>query len=718
MAHVIARDDLLELEDRLLDEGFQFLLSILPQELFQQYNGRIIINKNFYHLPNANESPVFAFVRSQKYTCAGLEDSAGPHLDVEALQIGEAEIAAFKKIPPLTWYASQDADYIRSPECHDHTDALIKYFLLVWASANRCDSPLLQPGYNQLVAALGRLMTTRHYQSQGIIHEDEDKVDMQMNFQYLDSTESDDELQSPIKLDQNETEAGHSFGPSQETSNITNKPGKSGNSQPLIDARLPTPRRSPKEPTLDVNMVDSAGDSTRATSLASVDDSAAGAELTETRPLDTVEKLARQSLPTPDTIMEEVVVETDPTLRDLQKKLGSHTLSFLPDLEQCTFHDVRCLPPGYLNIRLLLGTLEHPPNSYLHGLELYALFKMHDKSDRAAPRMQVHAYLPEQHESRDGSLKMKDVFPYLKPCPAFSILSPGTDRAEELLLKALVKYYFIIAAKEKLLGFKKHKMPFNDSFAEQLKIAVKRLQTTDVANGEQTAQRRPYKRLKRSHDPTPTTGLSDADDDVFSFPRTRDARRSGRRTGQPSSAAVSESEDNVPALFSNLSQRIPRRLALGIPIIAGMEAPAVNELLDPEADPADSDGESGDEIPGPIPSHVNTFLQKRFYFQKQSKSHYEVTKVYAKKKEGATMGIRKVKGMLKKHEYTPDARRKATRDLTNRHVVLGAMGTHLAVREDGVTGWKKRVKDVEAQAAGISPKVLETWHALYKKDEY
>lgn len=727
MAHPIVRDDLLELEDRLLDDGFGFLLTILPRELFQLCNERIIINQELYRLHTGKESPIFAYLRHPQDTHQGGGSSGGPY--IELIRIYEQQIAAFERIPPLLWHRTEGSIIARSLDWTDRIEALIKYFLLVWATNQGYDGFLPQPNYRHLVAALHQLTTTPHYQKDEVIHEDEDRKDVQISFRYCHGSQADDEMQSStyslMREDDAKTENGS--GAIQEEPRMIQKPKFTGAIEEIIESRLLTPHQSPKDAPMDVEMVDATEDSTRAASVTSAEEPGAGADRAATKPLDTdvvvtlaTEALARRSLPTPDTVMEEAIVEADPTLNSLQKKLGHDALSLLPKLATCTFRKIHTDEPGFLSLRLLLGSLQDTPKPDLDGTELWASFKMHDKNDRAAPRMHVHAFSVDSDQVVGDDLKIKDILACLRPGPAFNSIAPGGDRAEELLLKALVKYYYIIAARDRLLGFDKHKMPYNDSFADQLKIAVKRLQSQDASREDGQIQRRPYKRLKRSHNPTPTAVLSDADDDVPSFPRTRDARRSGRRTGQASSAAVSESEDNVPARQPIAPQRLPRRLALGAPIITGMGAPAVNEFLDPDADPADSDGESGDEIPGPLSDKVSAFLKNRYIYQKQSKQHYEIAKFYTKKREGAIMGIRKVKGMLNKHEYTPEARQRAERDLENRRAVLESLERHLAIKEAGVTGWKKRVKemDVEAAAVGISPKMLQTWHTLYRRDEY
>ena len=723
MAHPIVRDDLLELEDRLLDDGFGFLLSILPRELFQLYNQRIIINKDLFPLHSGKESPIYAYFRDQKDAQRSVGDLSGPY--VELIRIFEQEMAAFARVPPLSWHGTQDSTLVRSPEWNDRTEALIKYFLLVWASNDNYDGILPQPNYRHLVAALGQLTTTSHYQKKQVIHEDEDGTNVHISFRYLNGPRMDEELR-PATIDlKDDADGEHGFCTGQKRPRVDHRSNEKP-PQEVVDTRLPTPHQSPKPSTPDVDMIDATQDSTRAASVASMDDSALDINLPVTQPLDTdvvmtlaTQELIRQSMPTPDTLVEETVVETDPTLKTLQNKFTAEALSHLPKTNTCTFRNIHTSEPGFLGLRLLLGSLQDTPRSELDGAELWASFKMHDKNDRAAPRMHVHAFAADTDEVVGDDLKIKDILPYLRPGPAFHSITPGGDRAEELLLKALVKYFYIIAARERLLGFDKHKMPFNDSFADQLRIAIRRIQTQDPTKKDRHIPKGP-KRLKRSFEPTPTAVLSDADDDAQPLTRTHNARRSGRRTGQPSSAAVSESEDNVPGPPPMIPQRLPRRLALGTPIISGMEAPAVNEFLDPDADPADSDGESGDEIPGPISAETSAFLQRRYVYQRQSKQHYETTKMYAKKKEGAIMGIRKVKGMLNKHEYTPEARQRAERDLANRHLVLQAMEKHLAIKEAGVSGWKKRVKELETQMdmAGISPKLVQTWHAVYRKDEY
>jgi hypothetical protein len=463
-------------------------------------------------------------------------------------------------------------------------------------------------------------------------------------------------------------------------------------------------------------MVDSAEDSTRATSVTSAELSAMNTLDTDVSLSLTTEALVRQSLPTPDTLMEEeAIVDTDPTLRDIQKKMGPSTLSLLPLLTTCTFKKIHTKDQGFLSLRLLLGTFrEDTSRPELEGCQAWASFKMHDKNDRAAPRMQVHAFRAGNDKIVADDLKIKDVLPDLQLGPAFDSIQGG-DRAEELLLKALVKYFFIIAARDKVLGFDKHKMPFNGSFVDQLKIACKRLQMHDSPRDDQRAHSRPLKRVKRSHNPTPrhSASLSDADDDTPAL-RTRDARRSGRRTGQPSSAVVSESEDNIPAFVPAAPQHVPRRLALGMRIVPLMEGPAVNEFLDPNAEAADSDGDSGDEIPPPISSDMRAFLEKRYIFQKQMKSVNESVKFHRNRKESTIMGIRKVKGMLNKNTMGPAERSEAERGLANRRMCETTIATHLVMKEQSLERWKARVKEINKEAAGIDPRIVEAWDGLYR----
>ncbi|KAL1605062.1 hypothetical protein SLS60_004605 [Paraconiothyrium brasiliense] len=743
------RDDLLEIDDHLLDEGFGFLMSLLPRELFQLYNERIIINASLHelHPHDENESMVLAWVtESDEHVRAfnvGVDADAftkhhfppsskrrkgDPH--VELVRIGSAEMDAFRKVPPLSWHDTLDPAYERTPECRDHTIALIKYYLLVWASKNEYDGPLPQPNLQHLVAAFTRLRTTHHYKNKEVINEDEERIDVQMclrkgeDFRPLDRPLSNGQRESAtVELPKDDAEAGHSARTSRESSRSSQEPGEGEQRRQLIDAaKLPTPHQTPKQSTLDVDMVDSTEVSTRAASVASAGDAAPGPGLAAVNSLGAdvtlsleTEALMRQSLPTPDTLMEEAIVETDPTLRDIQKKMGHDMLSLLPPLTTCTFRKIQKPGPGFLILRLLLGTFrEETSRPELKDCEAWAAFKMHDKNDRAAPRMHVHAYRVDTDKVIDDDLKIKDVLPDLVLGPAFNSIQGG-DRAEELLLKALVKYFFIIAARDKLLGFDKHKMPYNGSFVDQLKIACKRLQMHDPSRNDQRAHSRPLKRVKRSHNPTPraSTSLSDADDDVPAI-RTRDARRSGRRTGQPSSAAVSESEDNVAAFVPAVPQYLPRRLALGMRIVPLMEGPAVNEFLDPDAEPADSDGDSGDEIPPPLSKDMCAFLEKRYAFQKQMKSVGESVKYYRNRKESTIMGIRKVKGMLNKNVMGPADRLDAERGLEHRRVCETTIATHLAMKEYGLEGWKARVKEVNREAAGIDPKVMETWDVMYR----
>ncbi|OAF99197.1 uncharacterized protein CC84DRAFT_1222900 [Paraphaeosphaeria sporulosa] len=734
----LMRDDLLQLDDQLLDEGFGFLMSLLPRELFHLYNERIVINSNEYDLQDRPDDLVIAYVtRPGDYVRAlkiGVDANAiekhefPPSLKrkkgdqhVELVHLGEADIEKLNSIPPLSWDYKLDAGYERSPECRDQTIALIKYYLLVWAAKNSLEAPLPQPNYQHLVAAFKRLTTTHYYKHHELIDEDDERKDVQMCLRKgeddLRPLDRSDGQKEPVmvNIEKDDAEGGHSARTSRETSGSSYKPSAIEPGRELAHAaKLPTPRQTPKQQTLDVDMVDVPEESTRATSVNSSELATSSLDADVALSFET-EALIRQSLPTPDTLVEEAIVETDPTLRDIRKKMGPSTLSLLPLLTTCTFKKIHTKDKGFLGLRLLLGTFrEDTSRPELEGCEAWASFKMHDKNDRAAPRMHVHAFCAGTDKIVEDDLKIKDVLPDLQLGPAFTSIQGG-DRAEELLLKALVKYFFIIAARDKVLGFDKHKMPFNGSFVDQLKIACKRVQMHDSARDDQRAHSRPLKRVKRSHNPTPrpSASLSDADEDVPAV-RTRDARRSGRRTGQPSSAAVSESEDNIPAFVPVVPQQIPRRLALGVRIIPLMEGHTVNEFLDPDAEVADSDGDSGDEIPPPISNDMRLFLENRHSFTKQMKNLGESVKYYKTRKESTIMGIRKVKGMLNKNTMAPPERAESERGLAHRRFVETTIGTHLAMKEEGLEGWKTRVKQVNKEAAHIDPRVIDTWDLFYR----
>jgi hypothetical protein len=145
-----------------------------------------------------------------------------------------------------------------------------------------------------------------------------------------------------------------------------------------------------------------------------------------------------------------------------------------------------------------------------------------------------------------------------------------------------------------------------------------------------------------------------------------------------------------------------------------MEGPAVNEFLDPNAEAADSDGDSGDEIPPPISNDTCAFLEKRYSFQKQMKSLSESVKFHRNRKESTIMGIRKVKGMLNKNTMAPAERLEAERGLAHRRMCETTIATHLAMKEQSLEGWKARVKEVNKDAACIDPRIIEAWDGLYR----
>ena len=145
-----------------------------------------------------------------------------------------------------------------------------------------------------------------------------------------------------------------------------------------------------------------------------------------------------------------------------------------------------------------------------------------------------------------------------------------------------------------------------------------------------------------------------------------------------------------------------------------MEESAVNEFLDPDAEVADSDGDSGDEIPPPIPEDVRVFLDNRFSFTKQVKNTGDSVKYYRTRKESTIMGIRKVKGMLNKNTMAPPERTESERGLAHRRVIEETIGTHLAIKEEGFEAWKLRVKQVNKETMHIDDRVITTWDMFYR----
>ncbi|KAJ4298225.1 hypothetical protein N0V90_006124 [Kalmusia sp. IMI 367209] len=421
---------------------------------------------------------------------------------------------------------------------------------------------------------------------------------------------------------------------------------------------------------------------------------------------------ARQTLLTPDTLIEESIpTDADPTMVRLRKEVGRDTLSLLPNLDTLTFKYIHQTQPGFLPLRLLIGTFLDETRPQLHDCEIWASFKMHDKGARAAPRMHVHAFRASTDDVINDHLKVNQVLPNLKMGPAFRGVH-GEDRKEELQLKALVKYYFMLAASSKLLGFTKHHMPFNSSFVNELRIVCKRLQVHGSSRDDQRIEGRPAKRLKQIDSRTPriSSSQSDTDNDVTIAARTRDARRSGRRT-QPPSRAVSESEDNVISFVPSIPLRIPRRLALGTYVPANEREFAINEYLAPDAKLIDSDGDSGDEIPAPIPADVHALLLKRQRINMGLDVQRESVRQFKAKKESATMGIRKIRGMINS-TTDPFARQCLQNKLKLREQGLWCAQSQLAVHEGALAGFKKRRKEMNDEANRVDPRVVEIWEAM------
>ena len=720
MAPVLApckRLDLLDMENRLIDDGFGFLLTLLPRELLVVHNGDFILDKRYrVH----SKSPVFAYIDygSRITFNVQLVNDLKPPKELSLTdwlsRPSIHRLVEFNGVPPLRWHGNTDASAYNTVEWAEQTIALIKYFLLRWASDNDWLKPVPQPDYGHLTCALARLTGTPHYKKEQIRFEDDNVIDVCRT----DMTYTSEPVPIPdrqanfasISLEH----AGHAWYEYNTTNSSFLKAGVDNDVG--ATTRLLTPEDSPKDTAVAVSLANTTEKSPRDSSVPH----SVGADLA--LPPDSIDavlpsdanKRSLCPLPTPETSREESIAgEVDATMAELQKGVGSDMLQYLPGLASLTFKRVHQDQPGFLPVRMLIATLRDPIQPHRDGSEVWASFKMHDKGARAAPRMHTHAFRVNSNDIIDENLNIKTALPDLELDIAFNGVHGG-GRLEELQLKALVKYYFILAANAKLYGFSEHHMPVNGSFIDQLKIVCKRVQA-QAAGGDQRPESRSHKRLKRQdtrNDRAPDS-FSDVEDDATANTRGQDGRRSSRRLGHTSSNVVSDCEDNGQPGPVATSQRTQRReLALGKALFRRTVDVYENEFLDPDAEPVDSDGESGDEIPAGISQDEDALLKKRKEITHAMDSSREMIRDIKNRKESTTMSIRKYKGMLNRTEsLQQQVHMQHILELRNQE--LACVKSQLEVREKALKGYKMRKKELDKEVrASIEEKVVVIWEAL------
>ncbi|KAF2248124.1 hypothetical protein BU26DRAFT_565537 [Trematosphaeria pertusa] len=740
--------NLLNLEERLLDDGHGFLLSLLPRHLFINHNGNIILNPE--HYPRVERGvgndqqprcfdideqidqgtyPVFAF-----FSGPDNQNHIGDRLHLTVLTQREVP-GAFKtrggvslltmhdrldelnEVPPLSWHEPSEG-WRGSKDWVCQTTALIKYFLLVWAyDAGYESSQLPLPKYDSLRQAFEMLEQTRYFENARARDERPIVTSALGVSQYVGNSQAQELLLNattgPYDTDATTVHYDHNITPTDADVNGVEAYfyDRTPEADPLVlkdnsherrDPALPTPASSRTGthcgspfgnsfsgiPQDEVHA--SSETETRGTQSTSAPSASAG--LTQATPPSAVPLLDPASSQSSDGLQEHQdgsQTEEADSLTLLREKVGSDLLSALPHLSSMMFKrlsgpdQTRILP-----LRLLIGTFtKSVPQAHLRGQDAWAWFRVHDKEGRAAPRMHLSVFNPHTDESIEVSVRQ--VLPHLNLGAAFAGIHVGGMTLREHQTKSIVKYYFILAADAGLHGFTQHRMPINESFVENMTAICKRMQ--DPKARTIAAQRH---REGRTHSDF------DADDEA---PHTQiearapSARYLRNRPARP--AAVTPDSDMCSDSTNAVRKLPPRRLAIG-----SIGATGSNRFLTFDAEPLSSDGESGDEIPGPIPEPMRTLLRERDLAAGAVKDIRQYITALNDLRRAAESRVRKLT-----HQLGHGRDEVVKRELEVAEGRARGYKSQLAVKEQALKGFKLRKADLDSQGREVHKKWAKQW---------
>jgi len=393
----------------------------------------------------------------------------------------------------------------------------------------------------------------------------------------------------------------------------------------------------------------------------------------------------------------------DEHLAHLQTKVGHDLLSLLPDLRTTMFKRLHPSQdrPGYLSIRMLFGKGNQSAPAQLRGGNVWIVCKVHEKDARTAPRMLLDALSSDDKDLIEENIAFKSMLPCLDLEPVFNIITEeGLKREHQI--KAVVKYYFVLAANAKLHDFKQHLMPANDTFVDQMRTVCRRIQ-----NNEAAPKPRKRRRLALEH----TAGVSftsNSDNESPIVPKLP-GRRSGRSLNRPLSAT-----DTITEHQSRVTRHSTPRVALG-PIIQ-KDAPShiKNHFLDADAEPCDSDGDSGDEIPAGVPDYCHDWLLRRAESKRMVQVHNFWIKEHRDKKNDCTKAARKLEWLVSHGKETLGATQHRIK--TEKRLASKWQG-RIEVRQEAIWGFRNKEREYDVLVKGIDKSFVRLWDAEQKQKE-
>lgn len=711
------RQDLLVLENRLLTDvrNFGFLLAKLPRNIFIEYHGHIVLNPEYYPASGLHHSPVFAHFsetgtlemdhQERHWVQPNALDPITKTFHPTTSGPLSEHVFAIQRVPFMSWITQSFPGNVLWEK---HIRAFIDYSLLNYAFDSGYIGHLPQPDYENLSQLFTLITKTQQYKQLMIMREDEESAYLAKTI-YAAGGVQDPELSFHSPLHENWT-ANMSDGAHE----VVHEPMYA-----ILDSSSPEPTPTVEHQAVDFDASTSApslGNSSETVRdhSTTIETSATPDNLDSNTPATTVtpdtemgvlDDTSKLSPAVPEPAQSNTsTVQADPELTRLHASLGHEVLSFMPELSTMVFHKVNGDQAGFLPLRLMLGTFKQTAHSTLAGHKVWAFFKIHAVNAKAAsaPRMHVCARHKDTDVAINDNVKLPEVLSQIDFIPILSNLDTG--KPGDMQLKAIIKYYYILAANAKLHSFEKHYMPVNNTFVEQLRTVCDKQKNGNT--GEP-----PRKRRRMNHKSSMPTSPDSAD--VMSADTTQGVKRASRRTrlsvDRPSTGSP------APGQHSIARPPPPRKLALGIPITQdgnGKGKRLINEFLADDIEPRDSDGESGDEIPARIPDHISTFLRER----REKKRMFEFSKTTLKqlnaKKESGKYTMRSLKGQMTRGTAPLERLQRDYKCYEQTQVILAS---RIKVYEGMVRGFGAEHKAFENGTKKLGAGVERVWDAYQEE---
>ncbi|KAF1961645.1 hypothetical protein CC80DRAFT_488099 [Byssothecium circinans] len=745
------RQDLLDLEERLQNDTRDFgaLLAQIPRDIFILHNGNAVINPHYHTTQDVAHYPVFAVLdkNSQvhmKTDWRKPEDfpedfrpfAKHPRQQNSGLSVNQQH--AVYQAPPISWLT--DAPPVAYGPWSRMLQAMIKYLLLNWASTDGYDGKLPQPDYDDLSQLFQLLKKTHHYAQSSMAREGSE-------FEFVEQSLYHAAVFQP-PASKTEKKVGNSRLPAP-TRNEDTKMSDAGAVDEIgYDSGLsPTQPEAIVDGSVSPRDLENVEVGAQQHQIATVnagfgmgdmDLTPAATDSLKRDHSAEIKKARQQPYPTPDPSgSEEVTSNTDPVLARLhgEAKLGHELLSLLPELRTMVFQKITHDQPGYLPVRMLIGVYKKLPRKDLSHHKVWISYKVHDKDGRAAPRMLIQAFHPDTGDLVCENLKFADIFPLLDVKPVFSYIRNNVKG--EMQFKAIAKYYFILAANDRLLGFKNHRMPVNETFIGDLRTVCTQIQKFGGLGADSDDQRQPPPKRRKgkavSRRPSISEGEASTTADLSQVAdqlAANGARRTCRRIQEVVSAPVSDHSGfstrvptPVPESLNASRQSVqPRRFALGKAVIKDSEKleknpkesarVIYNEYLDDNAEVTSSDGESGDEIPDTVPHDIKQLLDERYLTTQMIASQRIAAKESTTKAKSIKHSMRYNKGRLKrgKTQEEVDAHQQAQEQ------DLRLVENRFKVHDEAARGFKERKKALDAEVDKVDKMYVDVWDAMNKKE--